>query len=282
MIEQRSRASDYHDAPVDLVRATCLYIATRLGDLLDDTVVVGGLVPFLLIDQASLPDQTPPYVGTMDLDLGLALALLDEERYRNLTERLRSADFCQDRNENGQPTRQRWKMAGTDAVTIDFLIPPSNYNDRGGSLRNIERDFAAVIVPGLDLAFRDRIRITIRGITILGEKATRDIWVCGPGAFIVLKALAFDGRGENKDAYDLYYFIRNYGAGIDDVITHLLPLLESPDAQSALEILHRDFLDQESVGPRRVANFIQGRPDDEIQADVISFIRLLLDGCKYL
>jgi hypothetical protein len=27
------------------VRATCLYVATKLGDLMDELVVVGGLVP---------------------------------------------------------------------------------------------------------------------------------------------------------------------------------------------------------------------------------------------
>ena len=27
--------------------------------------------------------------------------------------------------------------------------------------------------------------------SILGEKTRRDIWVCGPGAFVILKALAF-------------------------------------------------------------------------------------------
>jgi len=37
----------------------------------------------------------------------------------------------------------------------------------------------------------------------------------GPGAFVVLKALAFKGRGENKDAYDLYHLVRNFGEGVE-------------------------------------------------------------------
>ena len=32
--------------------------------------------------------------------------------------------------------------------------------------------------------------------------------MCGPGAFVVLKALAFRDRGEPKDAYDLVYVLR--------------------------------------------------------------------------
>jgi hypothetical protein len=155
----------------------------------------------------------------MDLDLGLTLALLDAKRYENLTKRLRRAGFAPDTNEEGNTTFQSWKieLSKDIKVTIDFMIPPSLLNDEGGKLRNIEKDFAAVITPGLQLAFKDKQKISIQGETILRDKASREIWVCGPGAFVVLKALAFGTRGENKDAYDLYYMIRNYGNGIEEL-----------------------------------------------------------------
>ena len=35
-------AAGYADAPVELVRATCLQIAGVLGSLMDDLVIVGG------------------------------------------------------------------------------------------------------------------------------------------------------------------------------------------------------------------------------------------------
>jgi hypothetical protein len=212
--------------------------------------------------------------------VGLKLALLDKGRYRTLTERLRNAGFTPDRNEEGQPTRQRWRLTGQYPVTVDFLIPPSLPTDRGGRLRNIEKDFAALITPGLKLAFQDRQRILIEGDTIFGEKAAREVWVCGAGAFVVLKALAFLGRGENKDAYDLYYVVRNFGVGVEDVAACLLPLLGDDEAQRALQVLRDDFLDHNGVGPRRVAEFLQGGPDDQIQADVVGFVQALIERCE--
>lgn len=279
MAEKPKRASDYGSEQVELVRATCLYVATKLGDLMEDVVVVGGLVPSLLIDQRALPSNTSAHVGTIDLDVGLKLALLDEGRYRTFSARLRDAGFIQDKSDKGRPTRQRWRVNGIASVTVDFLIPPSLASDQGGKLRDIEPDFAAVIAPGLTLAFQDRRRIRIEGKTIFGEKAARDVWVCGPGAFVVLKALAFLGRGETKDAYDLYYLIRNYGAGVEDVAAALRPLLADEEAKKALQVLRDDFLDHDGIGPRRVAEFVQG-PDDEIQADVVGFVRELLDRCS--
>ncbi|MEI8189573.1 MAG: hypothetical protein WCI75_07640 [candidate division NC10 bacterium] len=279
MPDKPQPASEYRSEYCQAVRATCLYVATKLGDLMDEIVVVGGLVPSLLIHPEELPAGTPEHVGTMDLDVGLTLALLGEGRYRSLTGRLRDAGFTQDLNEDGRPTRQRWRILGTESVTVDFLIPPSSDADQGGTLRDIEADFAAVIAPGLTLAFQDRDRIQLEGRTILGERAARDVWVCGPGAFVVLKALAFDRRGENKDAYDLYYIIRNYGKSIEDVAARLHPLLTDGHARRALAILQRDFLDIDGVGPRRVADFLMRGPDDTIQADAVGFVGRLLERC---
>jgi hypothetical protein len=59
------------------------------------------------------------------------------------------------------------------------------------------------------LAFEDFEEITLSGLTIKGERIeNRKIRVCGPGAYAVLEAFAFNNRGENKDACDLYYVIR--------------------------------------------------------------------------
>lgn len=95
---------------------------------------------------------------------------------------------------------------------------------------------------------------------------------------MVLKALACLGRCENEDAHNLYYLIRNFGAGVGDVAVCLRPLLGDDEAQRALQVLRDDFLDHESVGPRRVAEFLQGGPDDEIQADVVGFVGALLEA----
>jgi hypothetical protein len=281
MPEKPLFASEYSKEQAELVRQTCLYVATKLGDLLDELVVVGGLVPSLLIPEDYVPRGENIHVGTMDLDLGLSLAPLNADRYEELTARLRRAGFAPDVNEAGNPTFQRWKIepSGHPEVTVDFVIAPSLDADEGGQIRHIEKDFAAVITPGLHLAFRDREMLSLTGITIMGEKANRGVWVCGPGAFVVLKALAFGTRGENKDAYDLYYVIRNYGSGIDEVLEHLDPILHEQETQKALEILRRDFSDPDEVGPRRVAEFLYRAPNIELQADVAGFVRELLRKC---
>jgi hypothetical protein len=256
-----------------LVRQTCLYVATVLGDCLDDIVIVGGLVPALLIEQQ---EGIELHVGTRDLDLGLALAILEEDRYHEIAERLRQAGFSPDINDRGNPTRQRWKIEIPAKVTVDFLIQPSRADDRPGRLRNIESDLAAFIAPGLHLAFQDLEQVTLSGRTLMSEEAERQVQVCGPGAFVVLKALALRRRGKPKDAYDLYYVVRNYGKGVVDVAARLKPLLDDANVREALEILREDFGAEDRIGPMRVARFLSAEPGAEINADVVSFMGRLL------
>jgi len=280
MPDKPDRAAGYRPEQTEAVRATCLYVATKLGDLLHETVVVGGLVPSLLVDQKALPPEVPPHLGTMDLDVGLTLGILDGERYRTMTQALRRAGFEPDTNEQGRITRQRWRARAGGSVTVDFLIPPSEEEDEGGRLRHLEEDFAAVITPGLQLAFAGRRKVRLSGFTIAGERATRDVWVCGPGAFVVLKALAFEWRGENKDAYDLFYVLRNFGEGPDEVASAFRKLRSHPEAARALDILRRDFLEHDAVGPVRVSMFLEGNPDPDLQADVVGYVERFLRQCE--
>ncbi|MBX9718513.1 MAG: hypothetical protein K2X36_06675, partial [Microbacteriaceae bacterium] len=209
--EKPRHRSGYGAEDLEQVKAVCLTMAVTLGAYLDDLCIVGGFVPALLIDtarphEADADDERHP--GTNDLDVGLALALLDDGRYAEISARLRAEGFEPDTNEAGNPTVQRWCL-GELKVTVDFLMAPAP--DQAPSLRvqNLESDFGALVTPGLELAFDERVQVELDGHTLKGERARRMIPVCGPAAFVVLKALAFGQRGEPKDAYDLVYVIRH-------------------------------------------------------------------------
>ena len=275
MTSKPTTLAGYGDDDLGRVRSACLYVATTLGDMLDDIVVVGGLAPSLLVNQGKPPPGIDAHAGTKDLDLGLALTILEEDRYRELSTRLRDAGLLPDVNAHGNPTNQRWRVQRTQNITVDFLIAPSLSRDSGGTLRHIQRGFAAVITPGLHLAFTDRLKVQLSGRTTAGEAAVRDIWVCGPGAFLVLKALAFRNRGANKDAYDLTYVLR--GIGIEKTADSLRRLAGDSFVEDALAIIRQDFTSHDGLGPRRVAQFLTTRPDDNIQADVVGDVLAFLE-----
>ena len=268
-------AADYEPESSRLVRQTCLELATRLGDFREQMCVVGGLVPSLIIEQAELGERDEAHVGTIDLDLGLSIVVLHEQLYEEIAKRLTDAGFGPDENESGNTTAQRWRSV--QGVTVDFLIPPKKDDDQGGRLRHLDKSFAAFIIPGLELAFEDFETITIEDDLPAGGRAKREIRVCGPAAFVVLKALAFDNRGASKDAYDLYYVLKHHRLGAAGIGQHIAKFGGNSSAAKAVSILTRDFSEMDLVGPVRIAEFLGGL-DENVQADAAGFVRVLLEA----
>jgi hypothetical protein len=276
-MKRPTTADGYEPEMAAEARRLCLYIATILGDLIDDIVVVGGLVPYLIVDQQAADDL---HVGTRDLDLGLSLALLDEERYREISARLRDRGFEAGTKTEGQVTRQTWVLPGT-RVSVDFLIPSSARGPAAGRLQNLEGDFAAIVTPALPVAFLDHVTVMIDDMTTAGERAKRMVRVCGPAAFVVLKAHALRSRGENKDAYDLVYVLMNYDDGsVEQVVERFAAIADHHTAQETLGFLAEDFESPEHVGPARAAEFRTGRHDPAIQADAYGYVQGFLDRLR--
>lgn len=284
MRHDRPRSADgYRPEWLEHARQLCLSLSSVLGDLMErDLTIVGGLVPPLLIREEDLPPGVEPHPGTMDVDVALRLAVLDEERYRTISARLRGAGFEPDVANSGNPTRQRWiaRSLEGDLMTVDFLISPPTADSEPGTIQNLEGDFAAIIAERMELAFEDREVVTLSGPTLEGELVEdREVRIAGPGAFVVLKAIAFRRRGFPKDAYDLYYVIRNYGNTVQDVADRLIPLLGDPVAREALAILRTDFQTIDHVGPLRAAQFLGRRGDEDLRADIVGYVLDLVEAC---
>ena len=58
------------------------------------------------------------------------------------------------------------------------------------------------------------------------------------------------------------------------------PLLGDPQTQAALAVLEKDFSNVDGLGPRRVAEFLHGAGDDDLQADVRGAVMDLVARCR--
>lgn len=92
----------------------------------------------------------------------------------------------------------------------------------------------------------------------------------------MIKAIAFQSRHLSKDAFDLYFVLRNYGRDVGDVFSRMAPLMKSSHGRHALEVFEREFMGEDDAGPAAVATFVTGHSDDAIQAEVVGFVRELL------
>jgi Nucleotidyl transferase AbiEii toxin, Type IV TA system len=270
--------------PEDLasVISACLTFAVTVGAHMEELCIVGGLVPSLLIDHRLGTAGDAAHPGTNDLDVGLDVAVLDDHGYQALSTRLRAEDFEPIKNVKGNTQVQTWAYAGTK-VTVDFLMPPIPDGPPPARVQNLEGDFGALIIPGIELAAGEREIVTLEGHTFAGERVTRDIPVCGPATFTVLKALAFAQRGEPKDAFDLVYVLRGWN-DMDDIVQRLIghAAQHGDIVARALTDLARDFQEPTNLGPLRAAGFdtLRASELDDAAADAHGYVDDLLRRCR--
>lgn len=119
--KEAQSAADYEDRVTDAVKSVIVEIGQVLGSYKAKFAIIGGSVPWLLLDPE---DMT--HVGTIDVDLGLDPEALGDGEYAHLVEALLEQGYKQ------SPALARFQLVrtikpkdgtGPIDVIVDFLMP---------------------------------------------------------------------------------------------------------------------------------------------------------------
>ncbi|MCA9796114.1 MAG: nucleotidyl transferase AbiEii/AbiGii toxin family protein [Candidatus Eremiobacteraeota bacterium] len=258
------------------------------GPWRDTLYLVGGLVPRYLLDQQE-------HVGTVDVDLMLDLDQLeDTEAYRTLEQNLKRMGLKRSQNEDGQAQHFRWTTVEPDDFAAIDLLCPALKDQPGGSIQPLgvvgQKRLSALRIPGGHLVFQDYEERVIQA-ELIGERGTAEVKVrvAGISSFIVLKALAYEERGERKDAYDLVFCLLNFQTGPEEAgkvfAAKMAELEHEPLFPKAVGILRSRFASDERIagdrkdGPHSYADFIApGDPEGSARArqNAVAAVELFL------
>ncbi len=91
--------------------------------------------------------------------------------------------------------------------------------------------------------------------------------------------MALVSRLKEKDAWDIYYCIRNYPGGIKLLAQEFSQLLDNKLVQEALVNITEEFASPEHIGPKHVADFEEITDPEEralLQRDAYERVNALL------
>ena len=98
------RASDYDDRITVAVRSVLVEIGQVLGSYRGKFAVIGGVVPWLLLNESDMP-----HIGTLDVDLSLDAEALGDGEYAQLVDSLLRQGYSQGENRRSfQGTSKNW------------------------------------------------------------------------------------------------------------------------------------------------------------------------------
>jgi hypothetical protein len=246
-------ANDYDDRTTAAVRSVLVEIGQILGSFQGKFAVIGGAVPWLLLNNEEMP-----HVGTLDIDLGLDAEALGDGECARLVDTLMKHNYEQRQNlRRFQLVRQ---IAPSDGgkpieVIIDFLMPRDAEITK--NTPPLVDDFAVQRADGADLATRFYEMVAMRGSMPDGGTNNVEIAVCSIPALLAMKGHAVNGRYKQKDAYDIYYCVRNYPAGTAALAQDCRPLLEHPSGAKGYSFINDKFDSLEGYGPTCVRKFVE-------------------------
>ena len=240
---------DYGPAEVEAARTVMLELVGVLGEYRDSIVVVGGWVPALLI-----PQTKRPHVGSIDVDLALDHRGLKEPGYRTICQLLESRQYRQDPK---QPfIFWRTVRIGELDINVEVDLLAGEYEGTGKSHRTqVVQDVRARKARGCEVAFQLTEEILIEGSLPGGIKDSARVRIASIVPFLAMKGTALADRQKEKDAWDIYYCVRFYPGGVENLIEVCRPHINNHLVREGFDHIAAKFASPDHTGPTFVADF---------------------------
>lgn len=246
-------AIDYEERGASAVIAVLLEIGQVLGAFRERFVIIGGAVPWLL-----LPNAQPAHIGTLDVDLSLDPSALGDAEYVGLVEALEASGYERGEKIGLKPFQLRRLVPAADGATIpvivDLLMPREAKFNRNKP--PILANFAVLKADGATIAMQDNVAHQLEGVMPDGRKNRVELRVASIASFLVMKGYALAGRDKRKDAYDIYFSIRNYVGGHAALAHDCKVLIADPVALKGYQNIAEKFRNPDDFGPATVREFL--------------------------
>lgn len=271
-------ARDYDERSSAAAYSVLIELGQVLGAYRGKFVIVGGAVPWLL-----MPNADPAHIGTTDVDVNLSPKALSDGEYATLIESLEKAGY-----ERGKPDLKpyqlrRWVDPGEGdpiPVLIDLLMPDDvkarkNRPPLVEGLRVIE-------ASGGRVALEHNVTHRLEGKMPDGRHNAVELQVASIPAFLVMKGFALTGRDKKKDAYDIYFSVKNFDGGPAALADACKALLRDESVAMGYRKIAGKFRHQDDFGPQTVKMFLAESDalgdltPDEIQVDAFMQVRTWL------
>jgi hypothetical protein len=275
---------DEIEACVIVMRELFLYLKPYRNQI----VLIGGWVPYFLLEKYKHPGEYEQHVGSLDIDVALDAFSIPESAYKTILEILSGRGFRQRKDAMGRDIPASFLKSvalenGKEIeVRIDFLAP-----EYGGTPKKrrhqIVQDMLARKGRGTDIVFDHADIIHLSGPISNGANIELDVKVADVAACLVMKGIAMGERTSEKDPYDLYMLARYYKDGPKSVLSELRKLRKHGLMKQALRNIQDHFKDVKSLGPVSIAKFMGISDKDEhdrITRDAFELFQFIIQGMQ--
>jgi hypothetical protein len=249
--------TDYSEGQKVAAHRVLVEIVNILNEYMNDILIIGGWVPELFF-----PDQG--HVRSIDVDILLNHLKLQDSAYLNIERILSRNGYA--RHPEKYFTYVKRVVVDGEPYDVDLDIMAGMYGGTGEDKRSQHvQGLKALKATGGHFAFEvppEEKRIEARQPD--GAIDTAMVRFVSMVPFLIMKAAAL-GRGKPKDAYDIYFCIKNFPGGGEALSDEFKPFLNRELVKEMLLKLQEKFASTEHAGPADIVLFLAIYDEEEIE-----------------
>ena len=251
---------EYSPRQTEAARRVLIDLGQVLAQFKDCLVLVGGWVPDLL-----LKDAEESHIGSIDVDLALDAAKLNDGRYAEILKLLLGTKRYHKGTKDFQLVVTVDLKDGEKPIEVEVeFLAPKEIKLKKNKPKLLE-NFRVLQADACGVAFLSPIELTLRGQSVRGAQNVVQLRVASLADFVVMKAHAIGGRDKPKDAYDLCYCLEYFPGGTEALASIWHGRTGEKDVIRAIEILREKFASVDAFGPQQLVEF-HNAPDADTQA----------------
>ena len=284
---------DYSAGITNASKSVLLELFTILGTYRDSMVLIGGWVPYFLLEIHKKKDDFFQHIGSIDIDIAVNPEEIPPKTYATIVELIQERGYKPRESVKGEKIHYSFNRTITSpyddkeyTVGVDFLtVPESEAQAKKHRHRKVQPDLMARISKGYEIVFKHNFQYRLTGILPDNGENNVDIKVADIVSLLATKGILLGERFREKDAYDLFLVMRHYKDGPKSVAEEIKPFIKNKVLKEAIDNIKDKFEKIDSAGPSWVAKFFHPAKEDEgarkrIQAEAYVTFREFFDQLK--
>jgi len=267
---------DYGDDITSASFSALTEVETALRSYKNSLVLIGGWVPFLLIEKFGRKDTGFRHTGSIDIDLAVNPDTVESDGYARIVEIIEGRDYVMKRSKDGQPVPGSYiKCVESPAsgkpftIQVDFLTTPEP-RETSHRHRKVQPGLQARKAEGCDLAIHHNMRTAVQGRLPGDDETELELLTLDITGCIGMKGVVLGDRYKEKDAYDIFSVVSQCHERSSAVAAMVRPYAGEPSMRRGLDTIRTKFGNIMSDGPAWVGRFrspIAGEQQKRYQAE---------------
>lgn len=250
-------SDEYSDSVTAASKSAMLELFTALKTYSNALVLVGGWVPYFLLERDQGPQWEFTHVGSIDIDLAVDPEFIGAREYASIVEIIGRRGHAPRKDRMGNLIPFSFEKSvpspldGKEhTISVDFLTSePEKLVGRKHRHRKVQPDLPARTMRGCPLAFRYNIEHKLSGVLPNDGETTVRFRMASLPAILGMKGLSIGGGYREKDAYDIMALVGFYKNGPKDVAEEVSKYLGDPLLAEGIEGIRTRFKDIKAEGP---------------------------------